>query len=236
MDVYFSAHYEGQKNVNQWADEPEPLSKRYLDMFFDGKNKKNSLQFSKCPAVRDYSDNVFVVTSPYDYELSWDGNNLTTSLYDQNFFESVVYPRDISIGFISFKTPFMHLFAEKSLIMEFIPAYFHDNEFTRKMLVLPGRYDVGQHFRRIECACRFRECGSIKIKRGDPLYYLKFHTNEKITFKRFFVSEKLFKLSESIIMLGGKVNWYKPLDFYYSIFKKNNLRKVYLKQIRENLL
>jgi hypothetical protein len=142
----------------------------------------------------------------------------------------------MSIGFMSYQQPYMHFFADESVQMEIIPAHFHDSDFARKMMVLPGAYDIGQHFRRLECACRFREKGTVKIKRGDVLYYMKLHTKKSVTFKRFFMCEALHSLSETVVDLRFTVSGYKPMEFYYNIFRKNNLKKAYLRLIKENLL
>ena len=236
MDVYYTSLMEGHHNIRSWVDEPEPLSKKYLDCFFESKNKNSSLAFGRCPAIRDYVNNVFVITSPTDYELTWDGSDITSLLFNQDFYNKSLIIRDASIGFISYQQPFLHFFAEESVLLEIIPAHFHDSEFARKMLVLPGSYDIGQHFRRLECACKFREKGTIKIKRGDVLYYVRLHTEKSIDLKRFFMTEAMQSLSRSITDLRSTVSGYKPLSFYYNIFKKNNLKKAYLRLIRENLL
>lgn len=238
MNVFFASCFVGGSHNFSWVDEPEPLGRKFLDAFFPekarGKNQYKAV--GRCPAIRDFTDNVFVVTSPYDYELTWDGVDVKTSLYDQEFFDNSVKVRNIDVGFMSLVIPHLIMFAEDSLVAEFIPAHFHDSEFSKKTIVLPGMYDIGQHFRRLECAFRFREHDTIKINRGDALYYVKFHTKNKINFKRFLYNAEFFALSQSAVSIRDGVLGVKPLEFYYEFFRKNKLKKAFLKLIKENLL
>ena len=235
MEVYFTSVGTG---LVGWVDEPEPLSKEFLDVFFP-KEKKNTepyLNLGRCPAIKDFTKNIFVITSPYDYEITWDGDNFSSTMHTQEFFNGSILTRSRDMGYLSLTIPHIAMFAEKDLLMECVPAYYHDSEFVRNTIVIPGAFDIGQHFRRLECAFKFRNEGTIKIRRGDALYYFKLNTNEKITMKRFHCSHELQEISNSLVSTREGTLKSNSMNFYYNIFKKNKLRSTYLKLIRKNLL
>ena len=190
----------------------------------------------KCPAHINTLNNYFVVRSVYNYKIVWDGEKFHSPDYDQNFWDSNVYPRDGSTGVISFFPPELHFFSEKSLNLELLPAFWHNNDVVKKTSVIGGSYNIGKHFRKIECSMVFHEPCEIEIKRGDALYYVKFHTNEKIKLKYFHMVNEIKELISGTLMPKNS-NSGLPLTLKYW-YARNKLfyRKRLLGLIKNNLL
>lgn len=190
----------------------------------------------RCPAHLQSLNNYFAVKSIYNYTLSWDGENLFSPDYDQLFWDHNVYPRDNKKGVISFNPPRLLFFAEKSLNMELLPAFWHKNDLTKKASMVGGIFDIGKHARKIESALLMHEPCEINIERGDALYYLKFETEEKIVFKPFQMTTDINKLIDGGLasMLYNKG---KPalLKYWYEK-NKNFYRRRLLHLIKNNLL
>lgn len=237
MIVYYT------NKLNSFVDDPEPLYKSLtremgIDQIPDNKENTQLLMIKKCPSIIEYCKNVFVVRNMINYNLGWDGNSIFTENRDQEFFKNWVLVRNSFEGLVSYLYPCFIFFAETPVLMEVLPPFFHGGDMVNKGIMAPGVYDAGRHFRSIETAFKFRKKNdNIKIEETEPLYYIKFNTPEKITFKKFLYSDDISKLEHGMMGLregqwGGKV---KSMDFWYQLFGKNYRKKI-LKSIKNNLL
>ena len=68
-----------------------------------------------------------------------------------------------------------------------LPAYYHDNGYTRSVDAICGSYDIGRWFRPGVRPLFQKKPGatSININEGDALMYVKFNTDEKIELVEF---------------------------------------------------
>jgi len=217
--------YYGTMN-NLFCHKPELLSSCLLEKI------KVVPEYVKCPALQDFIKNTFVIRSSYDYEFNCncETTEINSKIYNQEFFDNQIIVRDISKGFLSYKEPEIIFFAEKSLEMEQFSAFFHNT--FKHHIVIPGKYNIGKHFRKLECALQLFNSDVITIREKDPLYYVRFFTDEKIIFKKFFLTPKLLLIMRSNL---NKKNFTKskiPLQWYY----ENNYTKTILNEIKNNLL
>ena len=173
-----------------------------------------------------------MVRSPYDFELTWDNSGffVKTPKLAQNFFDSYIRPRSTEDGLVSYTSPNLIFFAENSLEMESLPPYMHKT--LNQHFVVPGKYNIGKHFRKIECAIHFYNYDTIIVKEGDPLYYVKFLSDEKVTFKRFNMTDTLLKYTNYFGPKKHFVNRVIPLKWYY----ENTIRNDILKEIKNNVV
>ena len=191
-----------------------------------------------CPAFKDHIKNTFIVKSPYSYVIEWTGDDIKSPVYNQNFFDNNVKPRSIKDGFFSFDTPMPVFVAENdSLLMSTGPAYLHDNDITNLCYTIPGSFDIGKHIpRKLELPLKLKKPGKIKIGEGDALYYVKFHTNENIIFKKFIFTSDLKDLTVSYLSIRPFTQNYKSLEWWYKLVSRHNLKNYFIKKIKENLL
>ena len=219
ITVYYTEH------DNVFVYPPEPVLKNLPDRVTGA--------ITKCPSFLQELKNTFLIRAPFYYELEWDGEQIRTDIADQSFFNTYVAIRDTKTGFCSFLAPKMYFFAEKPLVMQLKSANYHANEFTKNITLIEGSYDIGRHFRKVEAAF-FMDGRKITIERGEPLYYLKFLTEEKINFSPFQFSKNLKDLIEPRFELR-KTKFNTSLDFWYQI-NDNFYGKKILKHIKQSLL
>jgi hypothetical protein len=72
-----------------------------------------------------------------------------------------------------------------------------------------------------------------KIEEGEIMYYLRFHTNEKIKFIQFYPSEKIKEISVSNMKSAINTSSKHSADFFYNNFKT---KKIVEKEIKKNIL
>jgi len=191
-----------------------------------------------CPAFKDEIKNTFVIKSIYDYNIKWDGENITSSMHDQDFFNRFLIIRSIPDGFFSITSPSLVFVAESNdLVLSLVNAQFHDNDIVNKCIMIPGVFNIGKHIpRRLEFGMKFKQPGEINIREGDALYYVKFHTEEKIIFKKFIWSEELRRITYNNLQIREYTRDIKSMQWWYNFMSRHNLKSYYLKRIKENLI
>jgi hypothetical protein len=223
---------------NSFGLDIEPLEDHINKNILIQKDDKRTL-IQACPAFNNYIKNVFVVRSTFQYGIEWTKEHFESSYYDQQFFESYILPRSNSTGVVSFRPPLPVFISESNdLTISQESAYLHDNDITRLCYTIPGTFNIGKHFpRSLELALKFKQPGLIKIDEGDALYYVRFHTNEDIVFKKFIITDDFKKFIKANL---GDIRQYtkgfKTLEWWYDLVSRHKFKKYFLKYIKQNLL
>ena len=220
---------------HDYCYEPEPVVKTvYTDIGFDN-SVDDKPDLLKCPAFQQSIKNIFKIKATHDYDFTWDSNNVSSKSYDQNYFNKNIIIRDANIGFLSLVTPKIFLFSDaEKLDIEVLPAIY-EKKAIYEGITITGEYDIANHLRALEWSFVLSKPQTVTIKTGDPLYYIKFKTDEKINFKRFYVTPQLEELQIALLRCREHTNKIIPLSWYYNIVKKY-YKKTYLKNINQNLL
>jgi hypothetical protein len=218
---------------NLFVHDPEPL----ISSILTEKENKHIQLIKMCPALKESCKNIFVFKNIINYDLQWNFTGEFNSFSrDRGFLNDWVYTRSNQDGIVSYCYPGYLFFSEKSLDMEVLPPYLHNCDISKKTLMITGKYNIGKHARRIENAMIFRNRGDkVEFVENTPQFYVKFHTEEKIQFKKFFMTAELLEISNNILSLRDFLNGKKPLQYWYDIFTLN-YRKKFLKIIKQNLL
>lgn len=197
--------------------------------------------YFKCPAFKTEFRNTFLVRAHKNYKLEFHWNKernhckLTTSDNTLESFEKNFHIRDISYQLGTFKWHH-YFFSNSSINMSVTPAYHFDTEFNNNTTFIGGEFNIGKWFRPVDSTFILKEkYNSLTIKKGDPLFYVKFNTNEKVTLKQFKVTSKLDKLSQDAVCYK-QYDPFKPLPFLYNLFLNKNYPKRILKGIKSNLV
>ena len=227
MIVYYS------NTRNSFVYEPEPLFQSlFSDLKLNGKDSIHLDLIKKCPSVKEFCNNTFVFKNNLNYDLEWIDGFIKTSSKDQDFFNDNVLVRDANIGLCTFKFPADIFLAEKSVMGELSPPFLHDCDINKKAVMVSGSYDMGRHFRSLECAFVFRNKNDkIWFKESQPLYYVRFRTEEKIKFQKFIWTAEMKSLWNDMIRVREGL---KPLQFWYKMFE-SSYRKQFMKLIKQNL-
>lgn len=241
IDVYWSYLEPLKSQDNNWpvygfleAEHPQPLLKNIPD------NIKSST-YSLCPASRDYMSNTFIIRSPIDISFDYDipFNSIGSNVYNEFFWNKTIIDTSLKYQLLQVIFPFV-FFSNSSVIVSQLSPYLHKNNSLLKYgSILPGEYDISKWFRNYSLGLDLYEPkNSLNIKKGDILYYLKFNTKQKINFHKFYPNQELYDIYDLILGMiknkqKTKVN---SLLYNYNIFKRNNLNKKILKNIKQNLV
>lgn len=216
----------------EWLRAETPVS--VLSKFVsDNREIKNSVDV--CPAFRLAHRNLFAIKSIYSYNFSVDQDKIVTDMYDQEFYNRHVIIRNFNKKFFTFSQ--QYIFFTDSPSLEFtagLPPYLENNNITDRCTVIPGQFDIGKWYRPIEFAFFLKsQYNDFKIEQGEMFQYVKFHTDKKINFIQFKETDILKSyLDDTMNIRMYKKNIFS-LDFYYKQF---NLKKLILKEIKENII
>lgn len=216
-------------------DEPRRIK---LDIKQLDKDNGLSTQFFRCPAFKDVMDSTFTINSPFDFTIrSANEQFMFEAPYaSQDFLSKYFLIRDVKSKFFTFKTPFL-FFCEESLQIQQTGAYFNQNNFIDKTLIIPGKYDIGKWFRPLETPFIFKnDIENVSVNENDVLMYVSFLTNKKVILKRFHHTLELEELIREMSGLKRFKTEFKPLSWFYEKFSSNGIKKKVLKLIKENLV
>lgn len=215
---------------DEWLrfDSPEPLSNAI----------KNNPTFFKpvqfCPAFNDSLKNVFALRSMYDYEFEIVDSKVTSSCYDQPFFDRHVFIRSIEEKCFSFLQYTIFFTDSPSLEMELLPPYLEDNNIAERCNVFSGKYDIGKWYRNLEFSFQLKsKHTSFKVNEGEIYSYVKFNTKEKINFIQFMPNQNIRPFLSACIQSKENKTTFKKLQYYYDKLK---FKKLLLQEIRKNVI
>lgn len=200
-------------------------------------DNKNKLEYKRCPAFKDYITNLYSISAPFDYSLFVDDNNyIRTNDYDQKLFDQFVYIRSLEDKLISLNDRHLFIPDVDDLMITQMHPHLDTNGFSDNTSIIPGTFNIAKWPRFIECAFHMKN-NKMYFKQDDPLFYLKFHTNEKIVFKYFMMTPSM--VSYQLLMLKTKdyKNKMSPLSYFYDLFaSKPKLKAKMLKEAMDNAL
>jgi hypothetical protein len=163
-----------------------------LESVLKSVTKIRQTEYIKCPAFIDYYKNCFLVRSPFDITLDvkkdekgkkyFSTEDKKTKFYDDNVTDRIKENSLFSMLSIEYGFTF---YSSSSLVIEQIPAmlHMHEAEFLKNIMMIQGTFDIGKWYRPVNYAFEIIDDNkSINIKRGDPLFYIRFLTKEKINF------------------------------------------------------
>jgi hypothetical protein len=218
----------------------DPKSTLSLISEIDFVEKKSVTNFFMCPAFKDQTQNTFRLKFPFDYRLEFsddNGGTVSSPMYDQKFFDSMVHVRSVPLKMFSFNLPYIFIAEDDRTEIEATGCYFSDNDFVNKTRVIPGQFNIGKWYRPLDCAFMVKNNVShIDINRGDDYAVVKFLTDKKINLKKFYVTDKISNLIREVTKAKDYKNKLKPLNWYYSLFQESKIKSIILKEINNNLM
>lgn len=226
MKVYWTAYAEFDTISSFDFSKPTKLS---LDFSKDYNNS-----FVVCPAYQDEISNTFELKFPNTYNIAL-GENLSSPDYDQKYFDEMINIRSIEDKLISYNLRYL-FYSEESVEVSMTPAYLTTNEFTQKTTLIPGKFDIGQWFRPMDCSFIMKS-NQLQLKENDTYAYVKFHTNKKIDFVNFYRSESIIRLQNDLF----KTRMYrpkkiKPLSYFYQLYNKIRFKSLIDKEVKANII
>jgi len=190
----------------------------------------------KCYALQEHIKNTFIYRSPVSMKVTYTGDdrkyiisgiNVSSqeefNLLIDNIDAESVYQLLIGFGLNI-------LSKEDSLLMSVYPANYHKTDISR-FTMITGSYDCGKWFRPIHLSILNPKEKDFEIKRGDPLFYIKFHTDDKVQLQRFNMSEEIISHVASTVEVKKYMKSTK-LNKLYELYNKSKLKPLLLKSIK----
>ena len=223
IEVYWGEYDEG-KNKELLSFPPSPLLKELTTYPLP----ENFEEYFRCPASQDELKNTFVIKSSSDLEIQINNQEIKGYGFETN----PLYTRSVKNRWVDLNLENL-FFSSDSVKISIYPAYLSDNDITRSSRFLPGTFNISKWIRPINPSYILHS-NNIKIKRGDALYYIKFHTDKTIKFKNFKPTIELQTLIQRCLTIKF---YYKKLKlkFLYDLFLEKNYNKRVLKEIKSNL-
>jgi len=197
-----AATYEKWHNL-LWFD-PDPLLNDLI------KSRGKQLYF-KCPAYTDYHQNTFIIRSPLDLTITTELNHETKEKfvkikeYDQDFFDKYIYIRECNYDtptLLTFNLQYLFYSEDEECRLELLHPSDHKSDFSNKVSVIPGAFDIAKWYRPVECAFSIPEHETtISIKRGDPLYYVRIVTDKKVKLDKGEYTPEVSEMVESMVQI-----------------------------------
>ena len=191
--------------------------------------------YLQCPAATNLYKNTFAIKSNHDIELKIDHKNDTISLITPKHPLPEIIFTERNAFYNQFDLlDYIIFFSENSLEMSLLNPIYEDTPSTKDLIIFEGKYDISNWFRTISPTLMYKN-NHIKIKRGDVLYYIKFHTDKKVKLNQFHMSEKATKILDECTWVK---NWRKKLSLttLYKLFLTRKYNKTLIKEIKSNLL
>ena len=144
--------------------------------------KDTTSYFMKCPAVSNFHKKFFVIRSPFDLELNYDrkGGEVKIS-EDQKFYDRFVSWRRTEYGeherpLFSFLFQYMFV-ADEPVWIELYPAFLHGEPNNTRLI--SGTFDIYNWQRPVDFSFEVLDDQKpIMVKRGQPLFYVRFLSNK----------------------------------------------------------
>lgn len=189
--------------LNLLAFEPEPVLKYIRD------ERNGFASYLRCPAFKDYYRNTFLIRCPMDLKLTVEkdlnGNKvLRTHSYDQTFFNKNISDRlkqsdllptmSVDIGNI--------FYSKGEVVLEQLSLSMGISQFDTNMNVISGEFDISKWIRPVYLGIEILdETKPIILKRGMPLYFIRFRTSKKVKLIRKELTKDIQLISNSCLSL-----------------------------------
>ena len=193
-------------------------------------------QYNFCPAYRNHLTNLYSINSPLDYDITINNDQISSTMYDQKFFDEFVTIRSLPEKLISFNHQYMLVPDCDSLEMTLTNPYLESNGFADNIIAVPATFDIGKWPRFIECAFHMKN-NSVTVKENDAMLYLKFNTDEKIVFKNFIMTPMMNRYMDIMTSAREYKRLSSTMEFFYNLMNnKKQLKKKMLIEAKNNTI
>lgn len=198
-----------------------------------------------CPAFIDTFKNTYIVRASFDVSIKIDPVERTVQLdKDREFVEKYLQTRTNDAppdGNVLFSlNQFLLFITDDDMEIETIPCYYHQTDFVEKTMLVSGKFNIRNWIRNVEVASLVKNSTPnnkdpiiINVKRGDPLFYIRFHPkdNSTVRLEQEFDFDKIEKYVKYnwVTTMVKKTNPHVKLPELYKMFEKFRPRKFFKK-------
>jgi hypothetical protein len=236
MDVYWSTIYpmDVYPHDHMLNKEPDPLFKSLLPE----RDTANPGDFFACPAFQDLADNMFIARATLTGDVGIRGEQFVPlndrSQVTAQFFQWWPSSRK-QYRVLNFDHRLL-FFSEEPLTMSTCPAYMHRTDWQTKLGYVPASYDVSRWLRPLQGTFEVMPgVQDLNVREDDPMYYIKFHTDERVRLRRFKMVPEIHGVAHGCV----HYKMFRPqssMRRVYEAFEQSHLPRQVMDAIRANLL
>jgi hypothetical protein len=200
--IYSDPKYAEQ---SQWKDlvfeSPEPLWPLVRE-------QRQTADYIMCPAVSDYFSNTFVIKCPYDVTISYNRaeDRYVTDRLGQEWYNQTFYPRfpiqqngTITGACVTMRINYLFV-ADQDLEIESVDVPILHTQLTRNIKLIPGVMNIHRWIRPVDFTFEIADLDQpLEFKRGDPLFSVRFKTDQKVTLSHIDYSDDLKHITEACL-------------------------------------
>jgi hypothetical protein len=205
VDVYYGATEDHPFRILQ---EPlEPL----LTSYKEGMASYDALgSVTSCPSMIRFMRNRFVIKAPVDITVYQNSEGIVVAYNESSVAKELIGAfltrTDMNDPYspISQQTlqmldnDYLLFVSDTPLEMEITPPFLHNSP----MFGIAGSFDIGRWVRPVSFASIYlKGVDKTYIKRGDPIMYVKFMTEEKVNLHRSYVNSKVLSITRQCVNL-----------------------------------
>lgn len=211
-------------------------------------NQTGDSQIVRCPATRNTLRNIFSVHAPLDDEIDLSnldletiGNDTSDEPYSLPVSSRISLTRIRQSSYSGFVNVGYNLgwllFASEPLTVRVSAPFFPTYSPCEGSLLATGEFDIGQWFRPINLDYHIPiTTDRFVVKENQPLAYLDFQTDKKISFQRYKLTPYLENIYREMIESPNRYGKRKTLADRYRMAKRAGLPDLVLSEIRQNLV
>jgi hypothetical protein len=236
IKIYWSpSHRDPECDWNILYYKPNTLNTELKKIKHDELKNENTRVF-QCPAVSNLTRKTIVIKNTIESHYKFMGNNVYEVL-SKNFM-SITLNRPSQFKnchLFEYEMNFL-FFSEEDVLMTLTSPYFSKCPHLQYGAIIPGQFNISKWFRPLHLEFNlWPNIDEFKINKDEDIAYINFNCNKDIELIRFDVNEKLLKISKTLSTVSG---WEKliPLKERYEKFKKTQLNKIIIKEIKNNIV
>ena len=184
--------------------EPQPLIKHIVE------ERTKNISYLKCPAFNNLYKNTYVIKSPFDVKFmvsnTPEGKLITAIYKDEDFEKAFLSDRNAensTFSMMSYGISYL-FYSKQSVEMEICQPHMsaHISPTIRNMSVVCGKFDISKWIRPTDFAFEIIDDTQIlEFRRGDPLFYVRFNTDDKVNLIRSEINDDILNLIKSQISI-----------------------------------
>jgi len=216
-----------------WGKEPVSILKKHWK---DRNREEWKNDFRACPSVKNFYYNVYGIPALRDYHLNISSTETRSKLLNQEYYDREVVVTSQDKRSIQYGTIFLFTEQKSLLVTASYPPFLEKT--IQHANYITGQIDIGKYPRGLQASIEFLHDTDWNIQKDDLLWYIKFHTKEKIKFIPFMLTEKiitLFRHAPGLKYITEREKPFTSLIPFYNSIKNAGIKKMLAKEIKQNL-
>jgi len=199
-------------------------------------NPECDFNYLLCPATQNVSKKIFRLINTMDSKYVIEDNFVKG--VSKNFISAGItrVPSLVNEKIIELNMNFIFFTEEESLTMTLLPPIMERAPHLQYGAVVTGSFDIGKYLRQIGIEYNLWEnVNKFEIKKNEPYAYVMFETDRPVKLVRFVISPLMKQYVDVMTLSSG---WEKKVSLVdrYKRFKAANMKKLVMREIKNNLI